>query len=944
RANDGLTGYELWQSDGTSTGTVLVRDIRSGTNSSSLWYLTNVNGTLYFTANDGTTGIELWQSDGTSAGTVRVRDIRSGGSNSSPQNLTNVNGTLYFRANDGLTGYELWKSDGPSAGAVRVRDIRSGGSASSSTPRYLTNVNGTLYFTANDGTTGIELWKSDGTSAGTVRVLDIRSGDGTSSSSPANLTNVNGALYFRANDGTTGIELWKSDGTSDGTVRVRDIRSGGGSSYPSSLTNVNGTLYFRASDGLTGYELWQSDGTSTGTVLVRDIRSSLFGSYPQFLTNVNGTLYFQAIDGTTGLELWKSDGTSTGTVRVQDIRSGDDTSNSSPAYLTNVNGTLYFSANDGITGAELWKAISSSSNPGAASLSLGGQTDAATYGSPADTVTFVSTATRTSTGTFEGSYSVSGLPAGVSSSFSTTTFTSTGDNPLSDSTLSLTVGATVAAGSYPFTVSLLNTTAGGSDTIASGTLIVNQAALTVTPTAGQSKIYGTSDPTFTYAVAGLMNSDTAASAITGGDLGRAAGETVASGPYAYTLGTLAANSNYILSLGVGNSFAITARSITGSFTANGKIYDASTTASVDIRTANDVELGDDVSLTGGTATFDDENAGTDKTVTLGGATLSGADAGNYSLASVGTTTASITPATATVSVVDYYGVYDGNSHTASVSITGVGGVELASASVTGTNVMDSGMMAWAFTMDSNYEYADGIAYLTITPATATVSVVHYYGVYDGNEHTASVTITGVGGVELASNWLTAANVMDSGMVDASVMDSNYEPAYGIAYLTIIPAAATVSVVDYYGVYDGNEHTASVTITGVGGVELASNWLTAANVMDSGMVYASVMDSNYEPAYGTATLSITQATLAVDVTGYTGGTYDSTEKTQSVAVTGVGADGLLFADSLTGTNVGSYSKDWSYSNPNYEAVSGTLAFTITNETPTDITLSATFIAE
>jgi hypothetical protein len=137
----------------------------------------------------------------------------------------------------------------------------------------------------------------------------------------------------------------------------------------------------------------------------------------------------------------------------------------------------------------------------------------------------------------------------------------------------------------------------------------------------------------------------------------------------------------------------------------------------------------------------------------------------------------------------------------------------------------------------------------------------------------------------------------------------------------------------------------VTITGVGGVELASDSVTGTNVMDSGrMAWAYTMDSNYEYADGTATLTITKATLTVDVTGYTGGAYDSTEKTQSVAVTGVGADGLLFADSLTGTNAGSYSKDWSYSNPDYEAVSGTLAFTITNETPTDITLSATFIAE
>src|SRR5690606_41790585 len=51
---------------------------------------------------------------------------------------------------------------------------------------------------------------------------------------------------------------------------------------------------------------------------------------------------------------------------------------------------------------------------------------------------------------------------------------------------------------------------------------------------------------------------------------------------------------------------------------------------------------DDVSLDGGTATFDNKNVGTGKTVTLTGATLAGADAGNYTLTSVATTTANIT--------------------------------------------------------------------------------------------------------------------------------------------------------------------------------------------------------------------------------------------------------------------------------------------------------------
>ncbi len=75
--------------------------------------LTNVGNTLYFVADDGVAGLELWTSDGTSAGTVRVKDIASVGS-SSPTALTDVSGMLYFVANDGTSGIELWRSNGNS--------------------------------------------------------------------------------------------------------------------------------------------------------------------------------------------------------------------------------------------------------------------------------------------------------------------------------------------------------------------------------------------------------------------------------------------------------------------------------------------------------------------------------------------------------------------------------------------------------------------------------------------------------------------------------------------------------------------------------------------------------------------------------------------------------------------------------------------------------------
>lgn len=172
RANNGATGTELFISDGTGGGTKLVKDIRPGATGSDLDHLTLVNGTLFFSAFDADVsfaGNELWKSDGTAAGTVLVKDIYPGILDSDIDWLTNANGALYFAAKDDVHGVELWKSDGTATGTVLVADLWPG--SQSSAPTQLAMLNGSLFFAAGDGQSGYELWTIQNVPSSTVERL-----------------------------------------------------------------------------------------------------------------------------------------------------------------------------------------------------------------------------------------------------------------------------------------------------------------------------------------------------------------------------------------------------------------------------------------------------------------------------------------------------------------------------------------------------------------------------------------------------------------------------------------------------------------------------------------------------------------------------------------------------------------------------------------------------
>ena len=155
-------------------------------------------------------------------------------------------------------------------------------------------------------------------------------------------------------------------------------------------------------------------------------------------------------------------------------------------------------------------------------------------------------------------------------------------------------------------------------------LTVNPKPITITAHAGQTKVYGNSDPvSFTYTWSpSLVGSD-----VISGTMSRTTGENA--GDYAYTLGSLDAGANYTLSVNATPVFTITPKPLTPVITAEGKCYDGSAAATLTSQTLTGVISPDVVTLLVTSSAFDNANAGTGKTVTASGLTLGGAGALNY---------------------------------------------------------------------------------------------------------------------------------------------------------------------------------------------------------------------------------------------------------------------------------------------------------------------------
>lgn len=378
-------GRELFKTDGTTT--TLLKDIVTGPNdgikadyNEEYEMFLEFNNELYFIPQIQN-GNELWKTDGTPNGTVLVKDFTVFNGTDTFNNHTQyfvkgekkilgvtLNNELFFtvikrNASGSQIGTELWKTDGTTNGTVVVKQGL----------EYiyeLTVFNNALYFSGDTISEGKELWKSDGTTVGTVLLEDIFPNNLNAtfgkSSHPKNFIIFNNELFFQARgydagaNEITGVELYKTNGTT--VTLVKDIFPGNlndGLVYPR-FSIYNNELYFCAQTSNTSvFDLWKTDGTTNGTIRVLEpVTIGLNNDSFQFL---NATVFNNELFFVNYQQLWKTDGTVAGTTQLS-----DDGTENTPLIISSFdfeifNNRLWMQAYNNDESYELWSVFNSAS-------------------------------------------------------------------------------------------------------------------------------------------------------------------------------------------------------------------------------------------------------------------------------------------------------------------------------------------------------------------------------------------------------------------------------------------------------------------------------------------------------------------------------------------------------------------------------------------------------
>jgi ELWxxDGT repeat protein len=403
------TGGELFKTNGTTSGTGLVKDIYEGqgscwTSNNGLDFYTNGNK-MFFPAREIGDGVELWVTDGSESGTIKLKDFNPGVSNSSFPNsfVSPDNRKIFFRGTvQGING-RVCVTDGTSngsflteIGASNLPNIYLNGFYYYTSPSLISGLNNTInkldtatlassfvldtdpenqggdpklittygdsiiLYTAFDDS--IHHFYTFNVNTNSVSQLPEFGVDNPQLIAPNyffRIPNSNKVL-FAVMDETVGREIWVCDGAE---VRLlKDIEVGLGDSNLNAnpyFYSLNNTVYFTAFRSGNGVEMFKTDGTSAGTEIAFDFvdwgsygcqriisgAGVLIGGRPEVIGSSRYALHFW--NGSSFLPLMSSEG--------EELTVDIPTNNIPELWGTEMNGEFYFVASTPIYGKEIFK-------------------------------------------------------------------------------------------------------------------------------------------------------------------------------------------------------------------------------------------------------------------------------------------------------------------------------------------------------------------------------------------------------------------------------------------------------------------------------------------------------------------------------------------------------------------------------------------------------------
>ena len=335
--------------------------------------------------------------------------------------------------------------------------------------------------------------------------------------------------------------------------------------------------------------------------------------------------------------------------------------------------------------------------------------------------------------------------------------------------------------------------------------------------------------------------------------------------------------NYALGVSTASAVGdISKAAITGvsGITANNKVYDGKTSATLNIASASlaGVLRGDSVSVGAATGNFSDKNVGTGKTVSITGLSLSGVDAGNYALGGgTASTVADISKA----------------------AITGVSGITASS------KVYDGTISATLNTTSANLLGAISGDGLSVAGATGSFADKNA-----GVGKTVSITNLSLGGVD-------APNYLLTGAASAAQADITRAPLTGFTGIVIndkvydgtAVATATATGASFAGMVSGDKVTVGAVVAafsdrnvGVGkAVSISSLSLSGPDAANY------TVESNIAPTKGSITVRpLSTWTAAGSGAWGSAGNWDALPDASNVQAVSIPAGVSVTYDAAVGT--------------------------------------------